>query len=73
VPWPRGGGGTANTTRSPPSPRYWHLASIKPQGPGGFSSSVALLVAPLCKHQSATQYSVSSTPLLDVRPRPELG
>jgi hypothetical protein len=41
----------------PPSPRYWHSASIKPQGPGGLSSSPATLVAPLCKHYVATQYS----------------
>jgi hypothetical protein len=32
--------------RFPPSPRYWHFASIKPQGPGGFASSPAMLVAP---------------------------
>jgi hypothetical protein len=49
------------------------LASIKPQGPGGLASSLALLVAPLCKHYGAAQYSASSTPLLDVRPRPEPG
>jgi hypothetical protein len=49
-------------------PRYWHFASIKPQGPGGFSSSPALLVAPLCKHHGAPRYSAPSAPLLDVRP-----
>jgi hypothetical protein len=49
------------------------LASIKPQGPEGPTSSPALLVAPLCNHNGATQYSASSTPLLDVRPRPEPG
>jgi hypothetical protein len=42
-------------------------------GPGGTTSSPAMLVAPLCKHHSAAQYSASSTSLLDVRPRPELG
>jgi hypothetical protein len=48
------------------------LASIKkPLGPGGSASSPVSLVAPLCKHYGATQYSASSTPLLDVRPRPE--
>jgi hypothetical protein len=69
-----GGGATASTQTSfPPSPQYWHFASIKPQGPGGPASSPTSLVAPLCKHNGATQYSASSTPLLDVRPRPELG
>jgi hypothetical protein len=29
--------------------------------------------SPLYEHNSATQYSAPSTPLLDVRPRPELG
>jgi hypothetical protein len=56
------------TCMFPPSPQYWHFASIKPQGPGGFPSSPALLVAPLYKHNGATQYSTPSTPLLDVRP-----
>jgi hypothetical protein len=45
----------------------------KPLGLGGPTSSPASLVAPLCKHYGATQYSAPSTPLLDVRPRPELG
>jgi hypothetical protein len=49
-------------------PRYWHFASINPQGPRGYSSSLALLVAPLCKHHGAPQYSTPSAPLLDVRP-----
>jgi hypothetical protein len=49
------------------------LASITPQGPGGSASSPTSLVAPLCKHHGATQYIATSTPLLDVRPRPELG
>jgi hypothetical protein len=44
-----------------------------PLGPGGPASSPASLVAPLYKHHSATQYSAPSTPLLDVRPRPEPG
>jgi hypothetical protein len=71
---PGRGGTTASTlTRFPPSPRYWHFALIKPQGPGGPASSPTSLVAPLCKHNGATQYSASSTPLLHVRPRPELG
>jgi hypothetical protein len=73
VPWPQGDEVQHSLARFLPSPRYWHLASIKPQGPGGFSSSPALLVAPLCKHHGATQYSASSTLLLDVRPRPEPG
>jgi hypothetical protein len=29
--------------------------------------------SPLYEHHGATQYSAPSTPLLDVRPRPELG
>jgi hypothetical protein len=49
------------------------LTSITPQGPDGPASSPALLVAPLCKHNGAMQYSASSTPLLGVRPRPEPG
>jgi hypothetical protein len=81
-PWPIKGGGNPpvagddrqrTLTHFPPSPRYWHFALIKPQGPGGLSSSPASLVSPLCKHHGATQYSASSTPLLDVRPRPEPG
>jgi hypothetical protein len=63
--------GTTNSrvlTHFPPSPRYWHSASIKPQGPGGLTSSPATLVAPLCKHNNATQYNTLSAPLLDVRP-----
>jgi hypothetical protein len=54
----------------PPSPRYWHFASIKPQGPGGSSSSSspATLVGPLCKNNGPSQYNVLSTTLLDVRP-----
>jgi hypothetical protein len=39
-------------------PRYCHFASMKPQGPEGFSSSPALLVAPLDKHHGAPQYNV---------------
>jgi hypothetical protein len=44
-----GRGGTTDSctlARFPPSPRYWHFASIKPQGPRGHSFSPALLVAP---------------------------
>jgi hypothetical protein len=37
------------------------------------ASSPTSLVTPLCKHYGATQYSALSTPLLDVRPRPEQG
>jgi hypothetical protein len=32
-----------------------------------------LACSPLCKHYGVTQYSAPSTPLLDVRPRPEPG
>jgi hypothetical protein len=74
VPWPRGDeDGQHSLARFPPSPRYWHLASIKPQGSGGSSSSPTLLVAPLYRHHGATQYSATSTHLLDVRPWPEPG
>jgi hypothetical protein len=45
----------------------------KPLGPGGPASFPASLVAPLCKHYGATQYSASSTPLLNVRPQSEPG
>jgi hypothetical protein len=73
VPWPRGDDREHSPTHFLPSPRYWHSLQSKPQGPGGSTSSPALLVAPLCKHHGATQYSASSTSLLDVRPRPEPG
>jgi hypothetical protein len=84
-PWPIKGGqspsrrgqthrdGQRTLARLPPSPRYWHLPQSVPLGPGGPSSSPASLVAPLCKHYGATQYSAPSTSLLDVRPRPEPG
>jgi hypothetical protein len=49
------------------------LASIKPLGLGGQASSPTTLVAPLYEHHGARQYSAPSTPLLDVRPRPEPG
>jgi hypothetical protein len=55
-------------THIPPSPRYWHLPQSKPLGFGCKTSSPTTLVAPLYEHHSATQYSASSTPLLDVRP-----
>jgi hypothetical protein len=48
-----GDDGELHTCTFPPSPRYWHFASIKPQGPGGTTSSPATLVAPLCKHHGA--------------------
>jgi hypothetical protein len=48
-------------------PRYWHSASINPQGLVGFSSSPALLVTALYEHPGAPQYNATSAPLLDVR------
>jgi hypothetical protein len=83
-PWPIKGGavpqpqgtrddGQQTPSRSPPSPRYWHLSQSKPLGLGGPASSPTTLVAPLYEHHGAKQYSASSTPLLDVRPRPEPG
>jgi hypothetical protein len=62
-PWPIKGGGGPLAAGGPnsctlahfrPRSRYWHFASITPQGLGGSPSSPALLVAPLCKHHSAT-------------------
>jgi hypothetical protein len=32
VPWPQGDDGQDSLVRFPPSPRYWHLASIKTSG-----------------------------------------
>jgi hypothetical protein len=49
------------------------LASISISGTWRPASSPASLVEPLCKHYGATQHSAPSTPLLDVRPRPEPG
>jgi hypothetical protein len=49
------------------------LASINTSGtwrPGLLSHHAC---SPLYKHHGAMQYSASSTPLLDVRPRPEPG
>jgi hypothetical protein len=83
-PWPIKGGavpqpqgqrddGQRSPTRSPPSPRYWHSPQSIPLGLGGQASSPTMLVAPLYEHRGAKQYSALSTPLLDVRPRPEPG
>jgi hypothetical protein len=83
-PWPIKGGavpqpqgtrddGQRSTARSPPSPRYWHSPKSIPLGLGGPTSSPTTLVAPLYEHHGAMQYSAPSTPLLDVRPRPEPG
>jgi hypothetical protein len=68
VPQPQGEDGQRSRARFSPSPRYWHLTQSVPLGPRGPASSPASLVAPLCKHHGATQYSASSTSLLDVRP-----
>jgi hypothetical protein len=65
--------GLRTHARFPPLPRYWHLPQSIPLGLGGQASSPSTLVAPLYEHHGATQYSTSSTPLLDVRPRPEPG
>jgi hypothetical protein len=65
--------GLRTHARFPPAPRYWHSPQSIPLGLGGQASSPSTLVAPLYKHHSATQYIASSTPLLDVRPRPETG
>jgi hypothetical protein len=63
-----GGRGIAHSLTFPPSLTILALASIRPQGLRGFSSSPALLVAPLYEHHGALQYSATSAPLLDVRP-----
>jgi hypothetical protein len=78
IPRPQGTTATRNDglrthPRIPPSPRYWHLSQSIPLGLGGQASSPSTLVAPLYEHHGATQYSASSTPLLDIRPRSELG
>jgi hypothetical protein len=52
----------------PPSPRYWHLNSIKPQGPGGSPSSPAKLVAPSASTTMQRDTAPRAHPLLDVRP-----
>jgi hypothetical protein len=49
------------------------LASIKNLWDQEARPPLCLACSPLCKHYSATQYSAPSTPLLDVRPRPEPG
>jgi hypothetical protein len=54
-------------------PTILALASIKPQGLGGHASSSASLVAASLRAPRCEQYSATSTPLLDVRPRPEPG
>jgi hypothetical protein len=56
------------TLTLPPSPKILAFASIKPQGLGGFSSSPALLVAPIYEHHGALQYSATGAPLLGVWP-----
>jgi hypothetical protein len=73
VPQQQGDNRQRRLAHFPPSPRYWHLPQSVPLGPEGPASSPASLVAPLYKHHSAPQYSAPSTPLLDVRPRPEPG
>jgi hypothetical protein len=62
VPQPQGGheDGRRTLAHFPPSPRYWCLPQSVPLGPGGPASSPASLVAPLCKHYGATQYSALS-------------
>jgi hypothetical protein len=59
-PWPIKGGevpqpqgtrddGQRSPTRSPPSPRYWHLPQSIPMGLGDLSSSPTTLVAPFLR------------------------
>jgi hypothetical protein len=68
VPWPRG---MTYSTHSHAHCLHHDIGTClnqKLMGPGGPASSPASLVAPLCKHYGAMQYSAPSTPLLDVRP-----
>jgi hypothetical protein len=43
------------------------------RSPSRGERTTSTFITPLYKHYGATQYSASSTPLLDVRPRPEPG
>jgi hypothetical protein len=64
---------TANTRTLSAFATILALASINTSGtwrPGLLSLHAC---SPLYEHHGATQYSASSTPLLDVRPRPEPG
>jgi hypothetical protein len=84
-PWPIKGGATpqpqgtdtgrrtANAHTLFAFPTILALASIKPLGLGGHASSPASLVASPLRAPRCKQYSAPSTPLLDVRPRPEPG
>jgi hypothetical protein len=75
-PQPQGrdtGRRTAVTHTLSASPTILALASIKPLGLGGHASSPASLVATPLRAPRCKQYSAPSTPLLDVRPRPEPG
>jgi hypothetical protein len=65
--------GQQSLTRSPPSPRYWHLPQPPPLGLGGHAFSPDSLVATPLRAPRCKQYSAPSTPLLDVRPRLEPG
>jgi hypothetical protein len=60
-------------TRSPPSPTILALTSIKPLGLGDHASSPTLRVSTPLRAPRCEQYSAPSTPLLNVRPRPEPG
>jgi hypothetical protein len=55
------------------SPRYWHFPQSPRLGLGGNASSPASLVATPLQALRCKQYNASSTPLLDVRLRPEPG
>jgi hypothetical protein len=75
-PQPRGidtGRRTTVTRMLSAFPTILAPASIKPLGLGGHASSPASLVATPLRAPRCKQYSAPSTPLLDVRPRPEPG
>jgi hypothetical protein len=74
APQPRGtdtGRRTANAHTLSAFPTILALASIKPLGLGGHAFSPTSLVATPLRAPRCKQYSDPSTPLLDIRPRPE--
>jgi hypothetical protein len=73
---PSRGGGTTDSCLLAcfsPSPRYWHSASIKPQGPGGHSSSPALLVSPSASTMVQRNTAPRAHPSWTYGPQPKPG
>jgi hypothetical protein len=73
IPQPQGGRRIAITRTLSAFTTILALASINTSGTWRLSLLSRHAVAPLYEHHDATQYSAPSTPLLDVRPRPEPG